>query len=112
LHCFKCQRCRLQGNLSLYPGGPVLNAALSNACLNLRHCLTDLRGANKINTIFTTRLFSVENLLTFVMQDDLNVYGADYLMPFVLWYAAISIKNLGRDLRFALLTVAFRIFQN
>jgi hypothetical protein len=73
LHCFKCQRCRLQGNLSLCPGGPVLDVALLNATLNLRHCLTDLRGANKMNDIFAIRLFSVDNLLTLVMKEHLNV---------------------------------------
>jgi hypothetical protein len=53
----------------------VLNAALLNASLNLRHCLTDLRGAGKMNDIFAIRSFSVENLLTLVMEEHLNVYG-------------------------------------
>jgi hypothetical protein len=33
-------------------------------------------------------------------------------MPFVFWHAAISIEDLGRDLRLALLAVAFHIFRN
>jgi hypothetical protein len=111
-HCFKCQRCRLQGNLSLCPGEPVLNAALLNASLNLRQCLTDLRGASKMNDVFAIILFSVEDLLTLAMEEHLNVYGAYDLMPFVLWYAVISIEDLGRDLRFTLLAVAFHIFRN
>jgi hypothetical protein len=65
-----------------------------------------------MNDIFAIRLFSVENLLTLVMEEDLNVYGAYYFMPFVLWYAVISVEDLGRDLRFALLAVTFHIFRN
>jgi hypothetical protein len=65
-----------------------------------------------MNDIFAIRLFSVENLLALVMEEHLHVYAAYYFMSFFLWYAAISTEDLGRDLQFALLAVAFHIFRN
>jgi hypothetical protein len=49
--------------------------------------------------------------LTLVIEEHPNVYGAYYLIPFVLWYAATSVEDLGRDLLLALV-MAFHIFRN
>jgi hypothetical protein len=60
LHVLKCQRCSLRRSLSLSALGPVINAALLNKHSNLRHSLTDLLGANKMNDTFAVQVLSLD----------------------------------------------------
>jgi hypothetical protein len=110
LHALKCQRCRLSNNLALSPTMPPINAASLNATLHLRYSLRNLGGAAKMNDIFAVQLFSVDNLIALLAKGD--VYGAYYLTPFVMWYAAISISELDVSLRFDLLAISFVVLRD
>jgi hypothetical protein len=39
-----------------------------------------------------------------------RIVEAEYLMPFVLWYAVVTIGNLSRSTRLSLLSIVSRIF--
>jgi hypothetical protein len=63
-----------------------------------------------MNGIFAVQLFSLENLLRLLRIGD--VYGADYLTPFVAWYAGSSIPDLHASLHLDLLTISFAVFRD
>jgi hypothetical protein len=89
---------------------PPVNAASLNATLHLRHSLKNLSGAAKMNDIFLVQLFAADNLARLLANGD--VYGACYLTPFVVWYAAISISDLHVSLRLDFLAISFTVFRD
>lgn len=113
LHALKCQRCRLEKHLFLVPGHTIHCSTL-NLKLNLRNALTEakMRGVHKMNDVFAIELFSMDNLIRLlsVPATDIDFDEIEYLMPFVLWYYAISVDDLSRRVRLDLLAIAFRIF--
>jgi hypothetical protein len=111
LHALKCQRCRLK-NFLFIKTTELFTAASLNLKLNLKHSLTNLEGASKMNDIFAIQLFSLDNLITLIDSDEseINFSEIEYLTPFVLWYAVVAISNLSRAVRLDLLQIVFRVF--
>jgi regulator of replication initiation timing len=107
LHVLKCQRCRLKDELFIKIGVSFDSNSLKEV-LMLKASLTKFKGATKMNDIYAVKLFSVESLVKLVSAG--RIAEADYLMPFVLWYAVVAISDLSRPTRLSLLSIVFRIF--
>jgi hypothetical protein len=108
LHVLKCQRCRLKDNLFLRAKNSF-NCTSLNRILGLKDSLSKFKGPNKMNDIYAVRLFSIDSLVK-LMCNEGNPSEIEYIMPFALWYAAVSIGDLTRITRLGLLKIAFRIF--
>jgi hypothetical protein len=61
-----------------------------------------------MNDVLAVEVFSMENLA--IPMEKGKLVNAFYLLPFVFWYAAISIQGLEWDTRLGLLKMAFHIF--
>jgi hypothetical protein len=76
-----------------------------------------MEGANRMNDIYAVEVFSVENLVHLIQsfseedQSEVKMREIEYLTPFVLWYAAVAIGELRRELRLELLEIVFIIFR-
>jgi hypothetical protein len=62
-----------------------------------------------MNDIYAVKLFSIDSLVK-LMCNEANPSEIEYIMPFALWYATISIGDLLPKTRLSLLSIAFRIF--
>jgi hypothetical protein len=89
LHALKCQRARLEHDLILDPEIPPVNATLLNETLRLNVALTNFQTILKKNDVLAVEVFAIENLV--VLLDEGKLVEVLYLVPFVAWYAAISI---------------------
>jgi hypothetical protein len=76
------------------------------------YCLPDLQCISKMNDMFAVRLFCIENVLVLMTEQHPNCCAFYYLLPFLLWYAAISIANLDPQVRLDLLSMGFHIFRD
>jgi hypothetical protein len=108
LHAMKCQRARLQHDLILDPEVPHANAVQLNETLGLNAALTNFQTLLKMNDVLAVEVFAIENLASLLQKGKL--VDALYLLPFVCWYAAISIQGLEWDTRLGLLKMAFYVF--
>jgi hypothetical protein len=61
-----------------------------------------------MNDVLAVGVFSMENLA--ILMEKGKPVDALYLLPFVCWYAAISIQGLEWDTRLGLRKMAFYIF--
>jgi hypothetical protein len=65
-----------------------------------------------MNDVLAIQLFSIDNRITLFVADEsaTSLPEIEYLTPFALWYAVVAIESLTRNMRLALLEIAFRIF--
>ena len=110
LHLLKNARARIiNGSVTMNLDGHFsFNALDMNAVLNLGNVLTDRTTTGKMRDDYPFKLFTIENVLTLLMNGKLNM--AFFLLPYSLLNIAVRSPNLSVQMRMDVMSIVMDIF--
>jgi hypothetical protein len=108
LHVFKCRQCRLVHRLSFTRVDKLFIARSLNSILGLGPPLERLTEIYRMNDVLAVALFTIENCLKMLFAGELS--GFCYLLPFLIWFAAIHDPAIPLRCRQQVIELCFRCF--